>query len=64
MKFEKIINLLESMNNQSFKVRTKNWDEVNDDARRTFCDYSVAYILVNRTIGITAAGSKKFRQKK
>lgn len=34
MKFEKIINLIESMNNQSFKFRTKNWDEVNDDARR------------------------------
>lgn len=24
----------------------------------SFCDYNVAYILVNRTIGITAAGSK------
>ena len=34
MKFEKIINLIESMNNQSFKFRTKNWDEVNDDAPR------------------------------
>lgn len=26
----------------------------------SFCDYSEAYILVNRTIGITAAGSKNW----
>ena len=35
MKYQKIINLLESMNNQSSKFRTKNWDEVNGDARGT-----------------------------
>ena len=31
MKYQKIINLLESMKNQS----SKNWDEVNGDARGT-----------------------------
>ena len=35
MKYQKIINLLQSINNQSSKFRIKSYDELNDGARRT-----------------------------
>ena len=58
--------------NQPPKFRTKNWVEINDDARGTYnkysqikyktsmsslCDHSDAYILVSGTITITGAGT-------
>ena len=63
--------MLENTPNQPTKFRTKNWVEIDDDARRMYntniqikfktsmlrsslCDYSDAYILVKRTISITA----------
>ena len=33
MEYQKIINLLENTPNLSTKFRTKNWVEINDDAR-------------------------------
>ena len=57
--------------NKSFKFRTRNWVEINDESRGTYtgnsikfkttmlrsnlCDYADAYILVNGTITITGA---------
>ena len=35
MEYQKIINLLDNTLDQPVKFRTKNWVEVNDDARRT-----------------------------
>ena len=35
MEYQKIINLLDNTSKQPSKFRTKNWVEVNDDARRT-----------------------------
>ena len=56
--------MLDNTPNPSTKFRTKNWVEINDDARGTYkfktsmlksslCDYSDAYILVKGTITIT-----------
>ena len=36
MEYQKIINLLDNRPNQPSKFRTKNWIEINDDARRTY----------------------------
>ena len=36
MEHQKIINLLDNTPNQPTKFRTKNWVEINDDARRTY----------------------------
>ena len=36
MEYEKIINLSDDTSNQPTKFRTKNWVEINDDARGTF----------------------------
>ena len=36
MEYQKIINLLDNISNQPSKSRTKNWVEINDDARRTY----------------------------
>ena len=36
MEYQKIINLLENTRNQLSKFRMKNWDEVNDESRRTY----------------------------
>ena len=33
MKYKKLINLLENTPNQPTKFKTKNWAEINDDAR-------------------------------
>ena len=33
MEYQKIINLLDNTSNQPFKFRTKNWVELNHDAR-------------------------------
>ena len=65
--------MLDSALNQSSKFTTKNWAEINDESRGTYasndikfktamlrsylCDYTDAYILVNRTITITGAGN-------
>ena len=35
MEYQKIMNLLENTPNQPSKFRTKNWVEINDDARET-----------------------------
>ena len=35
MEYQKIINLLDNTPNQSTKFRSKNWVEINDDARGT-----------------------------
>ena len=34
MKYQKIINLLDNTPNQPFKFGTKDWVEINDDARK------------------------------
>ena len=73
MEYQKIANLLDSASNQPFKLRTKNWVEINDESRGTYtsndikfkttmrrsnlCDYADAYTLLKRTIKITGAGN-------
>ena len=36
MEYQKMINLLDNTPNRPTKLRTKNWIEINDDARRTY----------------------------
>ena len=36
MEYQKIINLLDNIPNQSTKFRTKNWAEINEDSRGTY----------------------------
>ena len=36
MEYQKIINLLGNTKNQPYKFRTKNWVEINDDAREMY----------------------------
>ena len=36
MKYQKIINVLDNTPHQAIKFRTKNWVEINDDARGTY----------------------------
>ena len=36
MEYQKIISLLENTPNQLSKFRIKNWDEVNNESRRTY----------------------------
>ena len=36
MEYQKIANLLDNASNQPSKFRTKNWVEINDDARGTY----------------------------
>ena len=36
MEYQKSINLLDNTPNLSTKLRTKNWGEINDDARETY----------------------------
>ena len=36
MKYEKIANLLNDETNQPYKFRTRNWVEINDEARGTY----------------------------
>ena len=36
MEYRKLINLLDNTPNQPTKFRTKNWVEINDDARGTY----------------------------
>ena len=71
MEYEKIANLLKNESNKPSKFRTRNWVEINDEARGTYtdtdvkfktailrsnlCDYADAYILVKGTITITGA---------
>ena len=61
MEYQKIANLLNDESNQPSKFRTRNWVEINDEARgyspnkqirfktsilrSSLCDYSDAYIL-------------------
>ena len=65
--------MLDSASNQPFKLRTKNWVEINDESRGTYtsndikfkttmrrsnlCDYADAYTLLKGTIKITGAGN-------
>ena len=36
MEYQKIANLLNDETNQPYKFRTRNWVEINDDARGTY----------------------------
>ena len=72
MEDQKMANLLDSASGQPSKFRTRNWVEINGESRGTYtsndikfkttmlrsnlCDYADAYILVKRTITITATG--------
>ena len=72
MEYQNIANLLDSASNQPSKFKTRNWVEINDESRATYtsndikfkttmlrsnlCDYADGYILVKRTITITATG--------
>ena len=66
MEYQKIINLLDNIWNQTTKFKTKNWVEINYESRGTYnegnqirfkssmsslCHYSDAYILVKGTDG-------------
>ena len=69
MEYQKVIFFLDNIPNQLSKFRTKNWVDVDDlrgtyntnsqikfktsMLKLSLCDYSDAYILVNRTITIT-----------
>ena len=63
MEYQKIANLLNRESNQPSKFRTRNWVEINDEARGEYspdninvrssvCGYSVAYILIKGTITV------------
>ena len=72
MEDQKMANLLDSASGQPSKFRTRNWFEINGESRGTYtsndikfkttmlrsnlCDYADGYILVKRTITITATG--------
>ena len=72
MEYEKIASLLSNKSDQSSKLRTRNWVEIDDESRGNYanndikfkttilrsnlCDYADAYILVKGTITITIAG--------
>ena len=71
MEYQKIVNLLNDGSSKPSKFKTRNWVEINDEARGTYspnkfkalmlrsslCDYSDAHILVkgNITVNNTAA---------
>ena len=71
MEYQKIANLLESTSDNLSKCRTRNWVEINDDARGTYtnadikfkttmlksdlCQYADVYTFVKGTITITGA---------
>ena len=38
MENQKIINLLDDTTNQQFKLRTRNWVEINDESREIYID--------------------------
>ena len=68
MEYQENINLIDNATNQPFKLRTRNWVEINYESkgkydnsnirfktskiRSNLCDYSDAYILVKRTIAV------------
>ena len=72
MEYQKMANLLDNVSNQSSKFRTRNWVEINNEARRkhtgnsikfkttmlrsNLCDYTDPYMLLNETITITGEG--------
>ena len=76
MEYQKIINLLDNINNQPSKFRTKSCVEVNDDACGTckpggeikfkttikVFDYSDAHILVTGTVRIVGVGNSDAAQ--
>ena len=83
MEYQKTINLSDDATNQPSKFRTRNWVEINDESKKRYdnsyikfrrsmvrsnlCDYSNAYILVNRTIKVlntAAAGAAVNNTKK
>ena len=56
MEYQKIINLLDNTPNQPSKFKTKNWVEINDDARGTYntnsqIKFSTIYNLNNGNNG-------------
>ena len=71
MEYQEIANLLESTSDNLSKCRTRNWVEINDDARGTYtnadikfkttmlksdlCQYADVYTFVKGTITITGA---------
>ena len=69
MEYQENINLIDNATNQPFKLRTRNWVEINYESKgkydnsnirfKTLCDYSDTHILVTGTITVpntTAAG--------
>ena len=75
MEYQKINNLLNNASNEPSKFRTRNWVEINDEARGAYtgnniqfkttmlrsnlCDYLDAYILVKGTVTVTGAEIKR-----
>ena len=69
IEYQQITNLLDNTLDQPFKLRTRNWVEINNESYNTgsgikfkntmlwsnLCDYADAYILVKATITITGA---------
>ena len=60
MEYQKLVNFLNDKSNQPSKFRTRNWVEINDEAkfkrsmlRSSLCDYSDAYMLVKGNITVT-----------
>ena len=44
MEYQKIINLSDNTQNQPFKFKTKNWDEINDESGETYNkDYQIRF---------------------
>ena len=51
MEYQKIINLLDNIPNQSTKFRTKNWVEINDELRGTYNkDNQIAIVSRSRFV--------------
>ena len=46
MEYQKVINLLGNTANQSSKLRTKNWVEINDDACGIYNNNSKFYVII------------------
>ena len=46
---QKRINLLDNTWNQPSKIRTGNWDEINDESRRTYYTYYTSIVKLKTT---------------
>ena len=47
--YQKRINLLDNTWNQPSKIRTGNWDEINDESRRTYYTYYTSIVKLKTT---------------